>query len=65
MKSTKIVYLTINHIMLKIFILLEVEKLHIQTLCQKKKALDRNDDKRILIPGTFATYAIGHYATKK
>ena len=40
-------------------------KLHIQTICQKKKALDRNDDKRILIPGTFATYAIGHYATKK
>ena len=39
-------------------------KLHMQTISQKKKALDNKDDKRITIEGSYKTYAIGHYATK-
>ena len=39
-------------------------KLRIQTISQKKKALDNKDDKRVSIEGCYKTYAIGHYATK-
>ena len=39
-------------------------KLNIQTISQKKKALDNKDDKHVFIKGCYKTYAIGHYATK-
>ena len=38
-------------------------KLHMQSICQKKKVLDNTDDKRIANENSFMTYAYGHYKT--